>query len=500
MSAARPAPILIVGAGPTGLVLALSLARRGVPFRIIDRASGPGRASRALAMHARTLEYYRQFGLAEAAVAAGTRISRFHVMEDGAEAGAFSLDNLGESLSPYPFILDFPQDEHEAFLVAHLAVLGVGVEWNTTLEEYRHTDSGVTAHLRCGSATETLELSYLAGCDGAHSRVREVLEVPFDGGTYPNIYYVADVELAAGHSDDLFITLSPGHFALRMPARKGASERLVGIMPDTQGAEPSFEAVRPIVEPLLATRVKAVNWFSTYRVHHRVAAHFAFGRVFLAGDAGHLHSPAGGQGMNTGIGDAVNLGWKLAEVWHGRAPAALLDSYEPERIAFARRLVATTDRVFHAVVNGGLLGSVVRGFVMPHLIPALTGFAAGRRTLFRTISQTAISYRDSPLSQGMAGEIAGGDRLPWVEAQDNFAPLTSLQWQLHVYGTCAPALAAAAAAHGLPLHHFAPATDTGLAAGAAYLVRPDGHIGLALPTQDAAALADYIAGHGLRFA
>jgi 2-polyprenyl-6-methoxyphenol hydroxylase-like FAD-dependent oxidoreductase len=494
-----PAPILIVGAGPTGLVLALSLVRRGVSFRIIDRASGPGQASRALAMHARTLEFYRQFGLAEGMVAAGTRIHRFHVLEDGKEAGAFSLDDLGEDLSPYPFILDYPQDEHEAFLGAHLASLGVRIEWDTLLEDFRQTDAGVIAHLRHGSATETVEASYLVGADGARSRVREVLDVPFDGGTYPNLYFVADVTLSSGYSGDLYLAMSADRFALRMPARKGAGERLIGVMPETPGVEPSFEAVRPIVEPLLAARVETLNWFSTYRVHHRVAQHFAFGRVFLAGDAGHLHSPAGGQGMNTGIGDAINLGWKLAEVWHGRAPETLLDSYEPERIAFARRLVATTDRVFQAVVNGGLLGSVVRGVVMPHLIPALTGFAAGRRTLFRTVSQIGIAYPDGLLSQGKAGAVAGGDRLPWVAEADNFAPLSSLVWQLHVYGAPAAALAEAAQALGLPLHRFAPAPEQGLARDAAYLVRPDGYVALALPDQDAAALIAYVAAHGLRF-
>ena len=324
--------------------------------------------------------------------------------------------------------------------------------------------------------------------------------IGFAGDTYPNLYYVADVKLSAGDSGDLYLALGAHAFALRMPARKGAMQRLIGIVPDrADGAEISFEDIRPTVEPLLAARVASVNWFSTYRVHHRVAAHFRVGRVFLAGDAGHLHSPAGGQGMNTGIGDAINLGWKLAEVWHGRAAETLLDSYEPERIAFARRLVATTDRVFQAVTGGGLVGSVVRSFVMPHVLPAITGFAAGRRTLFRTVSQIAIAYPDSALSQGRAGDVAGGDRLPWVAEADNFAPLTSLRWQLHVYGSPAPPLSAAAASLALPLHAFHPAPAAGLAADAAYLVRPDGHVALALPDQDAAVLRAYVAAHGLRF-
>ena len=190
--------------------------------------------------------------------------------------------------------------------------------------------------------------------------------------------------------------------------------------------------------------VKRVNWFSTYRVHHRVADHFRKGRAFLLGDAAHIHSPVGGQGMNTGIGDAVNLAWKLAAVLHGRANASLLDSYEPERIAFARRLVATTDQAFTGVTSPAAIARLVRLDIVPLLIPRLFQFRAVRRFMFRTVSQTAVNYRGSDLSEGRAGAVHGGDRLPWVKPalngfdQDNFAPLTSLDWQVHVYGDAAP--------------------------------------------------------------
>ena len=166
-----------------------------------------------------------------------------------------------------------------------------------------------------------------------------------------------------------------------------------------------------------------MNWFSAYRVHHRVADHFRAGRVFLPGDAGHVHSPAGGQGMNTGIGDAVNLAWKLAAVLGGRARGVLLDSYEAERIPFARSLVATTDRVFEAVVGRGLFARLVRTVFAPCVLPLALRFAAVRRAQFRLVSQTRIAYRESPLSDGSAGEVHAGDRLPWVEGTDNFAPL-----------------------------------------------------------------------------
>src|SRR5262245_57566404 len=206
--------------------------------------------------------------------------------------------------------------------------------------------------------------------------------------------------------------------------------------------------------------VHRVNWFSTYHVHHRVADRFRSGRAFLAGDAAHIHSPVGGQGMNTGIGDAVNLAWKLAAVLQRRANEAILDTYEPERIAFAKRLVATTDLAFTGVTSATAIARALRLRVVPLLLPALFELEAFRRLAFRTVSQTAINYRECALSEGCAGHVRGGDRLPWVAfdpdhgGPDNFAPLTSLEWQVHVYGSVVPAIRALCADHHLALHGF----------------------------------------------
>src|SRR6185295_6532704 len=160
--------------------------------------------------------------------------------------------------------------------------------------------------------------------------------------------------------------------------------------------------------------VDRVNWFSTYKVHHRVAEHFRRGRAFLAGDAAHVHSPVGGQGMNTGIGDAVNLAWKLAAVIGRRAGEELLSTYETERMAFAKRLVATTDRAFTFATRDGFLARRVRLDALPLVLPALMERAAVRRFFFQTVSQTLLHYRHSALSEGKAGSVHGGDRLPWV--------------------------------------------------------------------------------------
>jgi len=246
-----------------------------------------------------------------------------------------------------------------------------------------------------------------------------------------------------------------------------------------------------------------VHWFSTYRVHHRVADSFRQGRAFLLGDAAHIHSPVGGQGMNTGIGDAVNLAWKLAAVLKGRAAPSLLDSYEPERIAFARRLVATTDRGFTIVTRRGGIARFVRTRLVPLLVPPLVRLPRFRRLLFRTVSQIVVNYRGCDLSAGSAGSIRGGDRLPWVpirEGEDNFAPLASIGWQAHLYGETRAGLAEACAALGLPLRLFPwlPAMETaGLQRGALYLIRPDGYVALADPESSPDRLRRYFDERGI---
>jgi hypothetical protein len=205
--------------------------------------------------------------------------------------------------------------------------------------------------------------------------------------------------------------------------------------------------------------------------------------------------------MNTGIGDAVNLAWKLAAVLHGRADASLLDTYEPERIAFARRLVATTDRAFTGVTSSGAIARLVRLDIVPLLLPALVELTAVRRLMFRTVSQTAVNYRGGSLSEGHAGPVHGGDRLPWVQpdvndtAADNFTPLTSLDWQVHVYGEAAAGIQAVCEERHLPLHVFPwrpEMSRTGLRPNAVYLVRPDGYLALVDPEGSAAAITSYL--------
>jgi 2-polyprenyl-6-methoxyphenol hydroxylase-like FAD-dependent oxidoreductase len=495
--------VLIVGAGPTGLVLALWLARAGVPFRLIEKNSGPGQASRAMAVQARTLEFYRQLGIADEVVAAGFRLDRLHLRNRVRELTVVPLGDIGSDISPFPFVLSLPQDDHERLLAERLRLAGQCVEWDTELTAFTHGDQGVRARLLKPGGEESWDGAYLCGCDGAHSAVRHILGVGFPGGAYDQPFYVADAEAEGPWSDhDFTAYVAERTFCLAFPVRQRGMFRFIGVVPEAlrDRDDLQFDDVRAEVEQVTGTRVTRVNWFSAYRVHHRVADRFREARVFLSGDAGHVHSPAGGQGMNTGIGDAVNLAWKLAAVLGGRASPAVLDTYDSERIPFARSLVNTTDRVFEAVVGRGVFSRLVRSVFAPFILPLVLRFAAARRAQFRLVSQTRIAYRESPLSDGLAGEVRAGDRLPWVEGADNFSPLASLDWQIHVYGTAPAALRDFATGVNLPVHEWPwtpAASHAGLERDALYLVRPDGHIGFARREADVEALRAYLGRFGI---
>ena len=500
--------VLIVGAGPTGLVLALWLAKFGVKIRIIDKTSEPGTTSRALAVQARTLELYQQLDLTEDVIARGHRVPAVNLWVKGEAAARLDFRNVGSDLTRYPFLHIFPQDEHERLLIERLAAFGVAVERRTELLNFAERDDGVIARLRgSDDKEEDCEAIYLAGCDGARSLVRESLGTGFPGGTYRQLFYVADVEAAGpAVNGELHIDLDEADFLGVFPLAGERRARLIGTVRDERAERAEslkFEDVSGRAITNLKVQVDKVNWFSTYHVHHRVTQHFQKGRVFLVGDAAHIHSPAGGQGMNTGIGDAINLAWKLAAVIAGRAAAPLLETYELERIGFARRLVATTDRVFTFVTAAGGVADIVRTKVAPVLLPFAVNFETIREFLFRTVSQVMLNYRDSPLSRGVAGHVHGGDRLPWaaVDGVDNFEPLMRMDWQVHVYGSTDAELSAWCTAQKLPLHVFTWRDQhqaAGLARDALYLLRPDTYVALADPRCTIEALHRYLADRQIR--
>jgi 2-polyprenyl-6-methoxyphenol hydroxylase-like FAD-dependent oxidoreductase len=500
--------VLICGAGPTGLVLALWLRKLGVAVRIIDLAAQPGTTSRALAVQARTLELYRQLDLTQAVREGGWQVPAINLWARGEPRARVPFEVIGADLTPYSFMEIFPQDLHEQLLIERLAALGVTVERRTELSAFGEEGTHISARLRhAAGGTEVCEAAYLAGCDGARSRVREQLGLGFPGGTYRQVFYVADIDGAGpAVNGELHVDLDEADFLAVFPLKGAGRARLVGAVRDERAQHPEtlkFEDVSSRAMTNLKLEVRQVNWFSTYHVHHRVTEHFRKGRAFLLGDAAHIHSPVGGQGMNTGIGDAINLAWKLAAALGGRADDRLLDSYEIERSAFARRLVASTDRVFSFVTADGRLADLVRTRLAPAVMSRALSVEAVREYLFRTVSQLTLNYRGMPLSAGAAGHVQGGDRLPWVRGAepDNFAPLAHIAWQVHVYGEASPALRLWCSAHGLPLHEFRwseACEGAGLARDALYLVRPDSYVALADPAGDPRAIESYLTARKLK--
>jgi 2-polyprenyl-6-methoxyphenol hydroxylase-like FAD-dependent oxidoreductase len=480
--------VLIAGAGPTGLVLALWLARQGVDVRIVDPATEPGTTSRAVVVHARTLELYRQIGLADDVVRAGTPNPGINLWVRGKRRAHITFGDAGAGLTPYPFILVFPQDRHERLLIERLRDLGVEVERGTELLDFKQREDHVEVRLRGPGGEQVCEARWLAGCDGARSPVRHQLHGGFEGGTYDQLFYVADVLGAGDQADgEIHLSLDDADFLALFSYTDDGQARLIGSIREGRIAPDrplNFDDVSERAIRGLGLEVERVNWFSTYKVHHRLTDHFRHGRVFLLGDAAHIHSPAGGQGMNTGIGDAINLAWKLKAVLRGEAGDKLLDSYEAERMAFARTLVETTDRVFTFVSAEGGFANFVRTRIAPMFVSAAYSVDAVKEFMFRLVSQCMLNYHDSPLSSGAAGKVKGGDRLPWAAgaALDNFAPTGSIDWLVHVYGSPRDDLMAWCHGVGLPLRvcDWERAHEqAGLARDAAYLVRPDDYVALA---------------------
>lgn len=498
--------VLIVGAGPTGLALALWLTKQGIKVRIIDKSAGPGETSRAMVVHARTLELYRQLDLAEAVVAAGHKNPSINMWARGKHRAKIVFTEAGADLTPYPFVTVFPQDQHEQLLVEKLSTMGVTVERKTELISFEDKKECVSARLRLSDGSEsTIQTQYLAGCDGARSTVRQQLKTEFKGGTYKHVFYVADVQASGLQpEDEIHVALDGCDFILVFSYGKSGKRRLIGTVRDerTEKAEQLvFDDVSQDIIKNLGINIQKINWFSTYHVHHRMANEFQCGRVFLLGDAAHIHSPVGGQGMNTGILDANNLAWKLADVIKGRASANLLNSYGIERQAFARRLIATTDRLFTLVTSEGKVADFIKTYIIPSMASFAYKIKAISKFLFKTVSQTTLNYHNSPLSKGKVGGVQGGDRLPWTGSQglDNYKQLNNIGWQVHVYGEANSGLREWCEQHHIILQVFewkSSYQKLGLRCNAMYLIRPDMYIALVSSRSSPDELEQYFRSQG----
>ena len=515
--------VLIVGGGPTGLMLANQLGRRGVRAMIIDRHSGPAQQTRAMAVHARTLEIYSKLGIAERALELGRRGSGANMWAEGKRRARIPIGDIGKSLSPFPFVLMLGQDDNERIMGERLRDWGMAVQWNTELVSFEQASDRVTATLKQpDGVTRKLTAAYIAGCDGGHSTVRERSGITFPGAPYEHVFFVADTEATGSMvPDELNVYLLRDGFHLFFPMRGTDRWRVIGILPKhlRERDDLTFEEAVPEMrhEAGAALSFKRCSWFSTYRIHHRCAERFHDGRCFLLGDAAHVHSPMGGQGMNTGLQDAYNLAWKLALVISGKADADLLDTYEAERIPVARRLLRTTDRAFTLVVSDSWVAGMLRTQIVARIAAFAMTLSRVRKIAFRTISQIGISYRESPLSKMLPGLPDGGpragDRFPWLQlrfqangpVEDLFQKLDDTRFNLIVTGQPAPSAAAIAPGDLLRTHVIPgdPDNDSELARArisgpAFYLLRPDGHVGLAGTRFDAEAVNAYLAERQMR--
>ncbi|WP_430783004.1 FAD-dependent monooxygenase [Actinoplanes sp. G11-F43] len=477
--------VLVVGAGPTGLMLANWLTRLGVRVIVADGKDGPTRESRALVVQARSLEIYDQLGIGDQVLEAAHRAGALAPGFGARVFGRIPLGPLGEGLTAYPFIEILEQSRNEEILYENLQKLGGRVFWESPVTAVVQTDDGIEAKV----ANDTVRARFCVGCDGANSVVRKSRRIAFEGITNPHRFFVLDAAGAAGLIEGA-VNVRPERddFLLAFPMREGAW-RLIGLVRDTDGdGDLDEDDARERMRRTYGVTYDRARWFATYRVHHRVAAAFRDGPFFLAGDAAHVHSPVGGQGMNTGLQDAHNLAFKLADVLHGTRKDRWLDRYEAERRPVARKLVATTDRVFNAVTSTRppirLLRRIAVPLIAPLAVRVLPRTAGGSR-LFQYVAQIRVHYPLEPgaPAPGRRRDPVIGRRLPWAGA--NHTALRAACWQIHAYGEVSaddvPDL-------GLPVHVFPAAPGTTLRPGLLYLVRPDGFVASRADPGEAATL------------
>ncbi|MGE0798793.1 MAG: FAD-dependent monooxygenase [Lautropia sp.] len=451
-------PVLIVGAGPTGLMLACQLARFGIDFVIIDRKDGPTRESRALVVQARSLELYDALGVSDEALAEGRPAEAANLYVRRRRVQRVPLSEIGRNSTAYPFVLVLEQSKNEALLLKRLEASGRSVRWRTGLEQLTQDTGHVDVELRDADGNvEALRCDWLVGCDGARSVVRQQCGLEFAGGTYQNAFYVADtgVDWDLPHGE-VTVCLSRETFVLFFPMPGERRYRVIGLFPADRdgdgieddepglitsgpgGAPLTFDDIAAAVQRQMdiPVRFHDTDWFSAYRVHHRCVERFRAGRCFVAGDSAHIHSPVGAQGMNTGLQDASNLAWKLALVARGRARPALLDSYHDERWPIAQMLLRTTDTAFRFVISRSAPVREFRLRVFPWLAAHVASRPSVRRRLFRTVSQIGIRYRGSNVGANLLGAtspltVRAGDRLPYALVDAPAAgggPLSTHRW------------------------------------------------------------------------
>ncbi len=525
MTTTTQTDVIIVGAGPTGLSLACQLIRYGVDFVVVEKNESITPFSKALGVHARTLEIYEQLELAQPAIERGTIAGKVRMLESGNVVGEVDLSNIGQGLSAFPFMLVLEQSENERLLYEYMKLHGQDVHWQNELESFSQNENGVTAQMKDSSGEiRSIAGKYLVGCDGPRSPVRHGLGLSFEGSTFERLFYVADVQIDWKFNHDALHVCIADHGVVAFFPMPGEKRwRIVGGFPeghDKDEGEVLYEEIEARIksEAEIELDITRVDWFSTYKVHTRHVEKFSSGRCFLAGDAAHIHTPAGGQGMNTGIQDAYNLAWKLALVVKRAAAPRLLDSYNEERLPNAKRLLQTTDRMFNLAAGTDWLVNLIRTTIFPPMAKFILSIDAVKKKFFPLISQIGISYRDSSLSLHDTGahgndkdfEVKAGDRLPYFlfEGKSIFDKLREPKFHLLAFSDTADEFGSAYQKlwqeiavqypklidhHNIPLHP-AVVEVFGQQKSFQVLLRPDNYIGFISSDISPGIVLDYLAG------
>ena len=409
--------ILVVGAGPTGMTAAIELRRAGLDVRIVDKSEHLAQHSQALAVQARTLEQFQRYGITEKAVARGRKLKEAAFWSDGKKILSVKFDRIK---SRYPYVLMLPQNETEAILNEQMESLGVQTERGIELVGLTQQDDRVVATLRHRNGSEEeVRPRWVIGCDGAHSRVREMLRIPFEGQGVGLSFFLGDLEIDGPDAprDELSLHFDHGGDVVFLAPLTQKLTRAIVAVHSRQGEQLQRElALKDFQDAMnsagVKVRVHSSEWMTPFHVNDLQARHYRRGNVFLAGDASHIHSPVGGQGMNTGIQDAANLGWKLAAVARGGDPV-LLDSYEEERGAVGKALLRFTERGLKLATTTNPLVEVLRN----DLLPVLSSLTPVQKAMLGFISETGINYRSSTIVKDFGGDssLSAGDRLPDLE-------------------------------------------------------------------------------------
>ncbi len=387
--------VLIVGAGPVGLLLANECARRGLRWRLIEAQAGQSEHSKALAIFPRTMEIFDMAGVVAPFLERANRVTAVVMM---AHDRVLAHMHFAPEATPYSFVAMVPQDVTERLLLEELRRKGGDVEYETAFVGADPQNDFVDATLDHKGETRKIRASFVIGCDGAHSKVRQAMKLPLAGGDYQAAYLLADVDTNETFPADE-MQICPSEFGpVAIFPMSATRRRIVGAIDQAEGDAPSLELVQRVVAQRGPSEMKVTDlrWSAYFRIHHRCAPQLRVGRLFIAGDAAHIHSPFGGQGMNTGLHDAWNLVWKLDLFLRGRGNERLLDSYSEERLPVIKDVIETTDQMTKILGTPNKFAQALRDMV----IPMVSRLAPFQHAFVQRLSELGIEYRGSPVIEG----------------------------------------------------------------------------------------------------